>query len=250
MMKKLLILLLFLIKSSIGGFASTGYTTFWQKANKFYDTKEYDSAAYYYEKITTSNPDDAVVYYNLGNTYYRLNLIGPAVLNYERAIRLNPSYKEAKDNLLLTQARIPNRIQGIPEIFFVQWWHTVTHGTKAGLWALICLLLFLSTIGILLAKRFNKLEQVPPQLTIALSITWLVSLVFAFTSANNKIDSKRGVVMQPDAPFMINPQSNKPQSLVPEGTTVKWKSDTENWVETTLPDGRKGWMQKAMLIKI
>ena len=242
--------MLFLLQSSLASFASSDYSAFWQKANKFYETKEYDSAAYYYEKITASHPDNAIVYYNLGNTYYRLNLIGPAVVNYERALRLEPSYKEAKDNLTLTQNRINNRIQSIPDIFFVKWWHSVTHGTKAEFWAVICLILFLSAMGIMLAKRFNRLEQIPAQLTIALSSLWILTLFLAFTSANNKTNSGRGVVMQADAPFMLSPQSNKPQSLVPEGTTVKWKSETENWVEIVLPDGRNGWMQKTMLIKI
>lgn len=249
-MRKLVFLLLFLLKSSTGSFASADYSAYWQKANKFYNAKEYDSAAIYYEKILKSSVEDAVVYYNLGNSYYRLNLIGPAILNYERALRLDPSYKDAKDNLLLTQARISNRIQGVPEIFFVQWWHSVTSGNKAGVWAIISLLTFLSIIGILLAKRLGKLEQAPPQVIIILSILWIFTLVLALAAANNNMNSGRGVVMHADVPFFSTPQSRKAQSLVPEGTTVKWKSETENWVEVALPDGRRGWMEKKMLIKI
>ena len=48
----------------------------WAKANAFYQQKNYDSAAVYYEKIAAGKPRQAAVFYNLGNTYYRLNRIG------------------------------------------------------------------------------------------------------------------------------------------------------------------------------
>ena len=101
-------------------FASSA-NEWWQKGNKFYAQKQYDSAAYYYEKLAVQKPKDAVLYYNLGNSYYKLNDIGLAVLNYERALHLDPGYKDAEDNLILTQSRIANRIQGSEDIFFVRW---------------------------------------------------------------------------------------------------------------------------------
>ena len=48
----------------------------WEAGNRFYSQKQYDSAAFYFEKIAALKPDDAAVYYNLGNTYYRLNRTG------------------------------------------------------------------------------------------------------------------------------------------------------------------------------
>lgn len=248
-MRKLLFLLVIAL-NSINGFASSDYNQYWQKANKFYEQKEYDSAAHYYEQIAKQRPDKAVIYYNLGNTYYRLNLIGPAVLNYERALRIDPSYKEANDNLWLTQSRIPNRIQGVPEIFFVRWWHGLTHGNKAGVWAFISLGLFLAVIGIRFAKNFGKLETLPGQVTVILSVLWALCIVFAFTSARNKASGSKAVVMKQDAPFLLDHKNNKPQSLVPEGTTVKYGTEQGDWVEIRLPDGRSGWMSKSDLAKI
>lgn len=248
-MRILLLLLFFLIKNGVPAFASPDYDKLWQQANKFYEQKIYDSAAFYYEGIASGKPEDADVYYNLGNTYYRLNLIGPAVLNYERALRIDPDYKDAKDNLLLTQNRIGNRIQSAPEIFFVKWWKAWTHGSRAGMWAVLSLILFLALIGAILARRFNKV-QFPPQVTIALVFLYFITLVLAFFSASHKKDSGRGVVMKQDTPLVAAPQSTKSQSLVPEGTTVKWGSENGGMVEVTLPDGRSGWMSKAALEKI
>ncbi len=111
--------------------ATDNYAFDWQKGNSFYQQRQYDSAAWYYEQISAAKPGNAEVYYNLGNTYYRLNKINYAVLNYERALRLNPDYAEAKDNLLLAQSRITNHIQSAGDIFFISWWQATTHGRKA-----------------------------------------------------------------------------------------------------------------------
>ena len=228
--------------------SSTG--EMWQKGNAFYSQKLYDSAAYYYEKIAAQKPKNAVLYYNLGNSYYKLNQVGPAVLNYERALHLDPGYKEAEDNLILTQSRIPNRIVGGEDIFFVQWWKTLTQLNNATLWAVISLLLFIALLGILLARRMGKFEVSSyRQVIIVLGMLLLLGLIFSYSSAMRN-ESHAAVVMQRDAPLTSSRGNNKPQAMIPEGTTVRLEEEQDGYWEVTLPDGRKGWMQQSYLAKI
>lgn len=241
-MKQLLYLFCFLISFNCIG--SPNIEEWWQAANNHYKQKQFDSAAVYYEKIAALNPDEAAAYYNLGNAYYKLNQIGPAVLNYEKAIKIDPSNKEAKDNLYLTQNRIPNRILNVPDIFFVQWWHSLTSADKANMWAIVSVLLFLVFIGSMLAQRLRRID-LPAQLYIGICAIWFLSLIIAYTAAQKSNNNTHAVVMQGDAPFMSTPGKGKTQSLVPEGTTVKLRSEQNNWLEITLPDGRTGWIEKG-----
>src|SRR5688572_23961032 len=94
----------------------------WQKGNDYYQQKMYDSAVACFEQIILLRPDDPRVYYNAGNAWYRMNNIGMAVLNYRRALRIDPKYQEASENLLLAEARISNHIQKGQDLFFIQWW--------------------------------------------------------------------------------------------------------------------------------
>lgn len=247
-MKKLLLFLLILLTYTIS-FAADSYNSWWQAANKFYAQKEYDSAAAYYEKIAAQNPNDATVYYNLGNTYYRLNLVGPAVLNYERALKINPDNKEAQDNLYLTQNRISNRILSEPDIFFVRWWKSCTASGKANTWAVISLIFFLAFIAFILANRLRR-ANIPVQVNAGLFVVFLLCLLIAYSAANNKAGHNHAVVMQNDAPFMAAPQNGKAQSLVPEGTKVYVEGENAQWLQVKLPDGRTGWIEKALLAKI
>ena len=231
-------------------FAAATVDQLWQKGNGFYQEKQYDSAVWYYQQIAVQKPQNEEVYFNLGNAFYRLNKIGPAVLNYERALHINPEYKAAKDNLALTQSRIGNKILPAHDIFFVVWWHKLTSAQNNALWAVVCLVLFLIAVAVMLYNRLRKTEKgIPRQFTGILFAIWVICLILAFQSAHNIVEPSKGVVMQNEAP-MLYQLNGKKQSLVPEGTTVEIADKKDGWVQIVLPDGRNGWMQQTLIAKI
>ncbi|XZF14102.1 tetratricopeptide repeat protein [Chitinophagaceae bacterium MMS25-I14] len=248
-MKKTIAIIIFLL-TNLGAFAAADNNMLWQKANNLYQQKQFDSAAQYYEQIAAQHPQEAKVYYNLGSAYYRANKIGLAVLNFERALRIDPNYKDAADNLLLTQNRIPGRIRGGQDIFFVRWWQHTTNPSNANAWAIVSVLIFLLLIGALLLRRFRKPGWLMPQVLIATGAIWALILIIAIQSATNAVTHDSAVVMQNDTPLMNAYGQTKVQSLIPEGTTVKITATKAGWAEVQLPDSRTGWIQEAQLTKI
>jgi tetratricopeptide (TPR) repeat protein len=246
-MKRFLgILFLFLSFAAAAQVASVN--ELWQKGNTAYGQKQYDSAAALYEQVVKQQPT-AISYYNLGNAYYRANKIGPAVLNYERALRLKPDFKEAADNLLLTQNRIGNRVQQGQDIFFVRWWQTLTKGSSANTWAVVNLLALLLLLGAFLYRRFRNPSWLRPQITGGLVAVWLVVLIIAVQSAANAGSHDKAIVMQPDT-LLTTDQSSKTQSLLPEGTKVTVLHKKGGRTEVKLGDGRTGWVQDAAIAVI
>lgn len=248
-MNRILSILIFVFCST-ACFAAADVNPVWQKANSFYQQKQYDSAIYYYQQLAAPRPTNAPLYYNLGNAYYRSNKIGPAVLSFERALHIDPNFTAASDNLTLTQSRIANKITPIPEIFFVRWWKNITSAAHANTTAIISLFLFIALIGILLLNRFRKPQWLRGQMIGGLALIWLCSLIIAAESAVNAHSRDIAVVMQSDAPLMTSNQQTKTQSLIPEGTTVKIISVKSSWIEVTLPDGRTGWLVETALERI
>ena len=61
-----------------------------EQANHAYAKGQFDSAAYYYERIVESGFENSAVLFNWGNALYRLKKLGPARLAYEKAARLDP----------------------------------------------------------------------------------------------------------------------------------------------------------------
>lgn len=250
-MKKLITVVVILLYTVVNVvFANTTNEDIWSKANKLYNQQQYDSAANLYEQLVTDGYSSAELYYNLGNTYYRLNNISKAVLNYERCLRIAPDNKTAQDNLTLTESRIANRIQPIKEIFFIRWWHNITTGSNATALAISAIVLFLLVLALYTARRLNKLNiKYTSQLLGTLNIVCLTVIILAFVAANNQANHNKAVIMIADTPFMQQP-NGKAQSYLPEGTSLKIEDNNKEWTEVTLPDGRKGWVSSDMIEKI
>ena len=74
-----------------------------REANNAYNNGEYDRAIVYYDSILAQGIHAAALYYNLGNAHYKRNAIAPSILNYERALLLDPTNKDVRNNLAFAQ---------------------------------------------------------------------------------------------------------------------------------------------------
>lgn len=247
-MKQTLVIAVYCLLFSLQSVGST-FQTQWKKATSCYMQKQYDSAVFYFEQIAAQTPRNADVYYNLGNAYYRLNKIAPAVLNYEKALHIKPSYKEAKDNLAITQARINHGIPKSEAIFFIEWWRSLTAPANASSWATLAAASFVLSIISIWLIRYRKFS-LPVQVPGILIFVSLCALVPAFKSASRYVNPRKAVVFENDAPLMRKELKGKPVMLIPEGTTVTIEAENDSWAEVILPDGRSGWVLLEQMKKI
>ncbi len=251
-MKGMLLACAFIVMFAIPDFAASTDNTNWSKANQLYQQKQYDSALAYFQLVAATHPNTAEVYYNMGNTCYKLNKVALAVLNYERALNIRPDYKEAQENLWLTQSHINNHVQDATDVFFINWWKNITASDKANKWAVWALIVFILMVALLVINRVRKQNQalIPKQIPGILAFVWVCIMLLAFVATKHLDKSDVAVVMFNDAPLMNNEIKGKPLSLIPEGTTVKMSTIKGEYVEVTLPDGRTGWVQLNLLNKI
>ena len=70
--------------------------------NAAYSNNKFDEAIALYEDLLKTQ-ESAALYYNLGNAYYKSGKLAPAILNYERAILLDPNDDDIKSNLELAK---------------------------------------------------------------------------------------------------------------------------------------------------
>ena len=106
-------------KSSRVGFENQGLsrcvfaqdtTSGFKKANQLYREGKYSDAAHGYESVLKQK-SASEVYYNLGNTYFRLKKIGMAILNYERALLLAPRDQDISTNFKYAKSAIEFEIK-------------------------------------------------------------------------------------------------------------------------------------------
>ena len=90
------------------------------EADSAYINEEYDKAIVIYESLLQEG-ESGEIYYNLGNAYFKQDELGRAILNYERALLLQPGNADVNANLDIARAKTVDKINPNPEVFFVAW---------------------------------------------------------------------------------------------------------------------------------
>ena len=102
------------------------------KADSAYINNDYASAVYLYENILANQGESADIYYNLGNSYYKMDNIAKAILNYEKALVLNPGNGDIRFNLELAQSKTVDKVTPMSEVFLVTWMKDLTNTMAFG----------------------------------------------------------------------------------------------------------------------
>ncbi len=113
MIKKNSLLLLFWVLISVP--AAWAWTapeiSDFHKANQSYRSAKFQEAVSLYEALSEKHPESGALYFNLGNTYYRLGKTGKAILGYERARRWDPRDPDIRYNLNYVRGLLQYKIE-------------------------------------------------------------------------------------------------------------------------------------------
>ena len=123
--------------------------------------QDYKKAIELYEGLLKSHGESAEVYYNLGNAYYKENKIAPAILNYERALLLDPGDGDIRFNLQLARQKSVDKIEPVGDFFLTRWFKKVQNVGSADSWAQVGIVCFILFIGCLILFFFSKIIWVP-----------------------------------------------------------------------------------------
>ena len=223
-------------------------------ADESYRKGNYSSAVEQYNEVIANGFSSANLYYNLGNAYYRLDRFADAILCYERALRLNPSHSDAKQNLALANSKTQDRIATLPQFFLAAWYNALVTRITPHAWRII-VLLFLA----LLAASF-VIFRLAHQLTlrkaafiaiIASAALMLLSIILLLISTARFNSRDAAIVMQPSVAVKSSPESQSVDKLIlHEGTRVVISEDLSGWHKITLADGPPGWLPSDAIERI
>ena len=217
-----------------------------QMAATSYAKGKYYEAAVLYEGILQQHGMSDKVYYNLGNAYFKCDRLAPAILNFERALRLNPGDADARFNLEMCQARIVDKIDPIGMFLIVRWYHSLGNLFNSNGWAYVSILFFLLFIGCLFAYFFARRRWLKKSgfFVGILFLTFSVlSLAYAAQSSHRITNPDEAILFT----FSVTVKSSPDKSgtdlfVLHEGTKMKIRSVLGDWSEIELEDGNVGWL--------
>ena len=219
----------------------------WNSANLAYTEGRWADAAADYTMISQAGMESAPLYCNTGNAYFKDGNIPMAILYYERALKLDPSYDDARFNLELMNNMIHDRIDPVPELILKTWAKKLCYIANSDAWAVL-FIVFLG-LTLLLALVFIRGREIGWRRTgffggIAMLLVAVMCLSFSLWQKSDYMKADEAIVMRPVTSVKSSPSSEASTDLfvLHEGTKVRLIDQVGTWSNIELSDGRQGWM--------
>ena len=215
------------------------------QASISYEQKEYYEALSLYEDIESTGQFSSEIYFNKANCYYKLQQNAKAVLNYEKAIKLDPSDEDAQFNLHLVQLRLVDKLAQVPQPFYQIWISSVKNLMSIDYWAKAGILFLFIFCGLFIAFIFSKVYRLKKKAfsfsMISLSLAAL-TLSLAYYSFNTQ--KTEAILMQDNAYIKSAPSSQSEDLFIlHEGTKIEVLELFNDWKKIKLSDGMIGWVE-------
>jgi tetratricopeptide (TPR) repeat protein len=218
-----------------------------EQANTAYGDGAYDKAASLYEQLISNGVHDPVVFYNLGNAYFNAGRLGPAVANFERALRLAPDFERARVNLDHALAQAERRLaRPLPSWWeqTVLFWHSRLAPRSVYTLAIVswCLL------WVVLSVRRWKPFPYSRVLVTALAVTTLLLGLSAWAKAHPPALAVASVQRVPVRYARGEGETMRFELF--EGDRVLVEERRGDWLRIATADGRQGWTRADALTKV
>lgn len=244
-MKKYLIIinLIFLSITSL----ANDRDSLWLDATNAYTGSNYETSLRSFKELERLGYESPELFYNIGNTYYKLgNNIAYSILYYERALRLNPSYEDARNNLELAKEMTLDRIDEVPDFVMITWVNNLKRDLSSNMWAYLSIALFAILAALLLLFRYSRVSWIKKMTFVLAILSLFLAILFYSFSISLKNDAQRdneAIITSPVSSVRSSPnQQGKSLLIIHEGTKVEIIEDLGEWRRVEISDGRQGWI--------
>lgn len=216
-------------------------------ANQLYEQGNFAEAARTYEEVVRGGIQDSVLYYNLGNAYFKQNDLAHALLNYERAARLQPRDEEIRANLAIARERREDQYANLePSALtqlatFTRAWLTLNEMAliSLGLWLFF-------TLGLLLYWNI-RVGVLHSGLQILLLLSFFLLSVSLFLLGNRLYVEQirpKAIVVVDEVEVLNNPsQETVSEFTLHNGAEVYLTETRGSWAQIILTsDQLQGWV--------
>jgi len=255
-MKKaiLVIFTLLILLSCLAAQEKKEATATYDQALSEYRNDNYAVALDIFENLIADGYSSYKLYYNTGNAAFKAGDIPSAILNYEKALLLKPFDEDARYNLEIARTFTTDKLEVIPEIFFIRWFNMLSLLMHTNTWATFSLVCFVLSLGLLAVFLFSSRYRLKKMTFIGAVMVFLLSIFSFSLSARNKAltsDNNEAIVFEPVVTGSSSPGSSGNELFViHEGTKVEVEDKLGDWYEIKLSDGTVGWIPVSAVKKI
>lgn len=234
-----------------------------QRADSAYMADNYELATDLYRQSIDADGTSSVLYYNLGNAYYRMNDLGRAIVYYERALQLDPTNGDARANLEFVNTQITDKPLDSGSFIsdmisnIVAWAHPDT-------WAWITFALFVIILICVTGYIFLsgvRVRKICFFGGIVIMFVTIGTATMAWMGASRASDHSFAVIVVPAAQLSTTPRVATDPSeqafLLHEGTKLEIVDSVASpgqsglkWYEVKVNNSHRAWINSSEIEKI
>ena len=215
-----------------------------EKANEHYILEQYSEAIEIYEDII-KNIDHENIYYNLGNSYFRIGDIGNSIWAYEKALELSPRDSDINFNIKYLRSMVRDKIIPPDDMYLISIYKSIL--LKFNLQDILSIIGFIFLI-LSLKYVLNNFSSILQPVNYLINFSSLFFIIFCFWMVLDKYwdvsDKYHGIITTSAVDVRSSPLDRGENVVfrIHEGTKVEIHNLQAGWSEIMLLDGKKGWV--------
>jgi tetratricopeptide (TPR) repeat protein len=208
------------------------------KANQDYSEGRFQEAVDGYQKLVNSEQWRANLFYDLGNAWFRLGNFGEAILNYERALALDPHHPEAAANLALV--RDEARALELKRTSLDRY---IEAGTSTQYSIAASIAFWVALFGATRLFFSHRRSAALLLLIIFSTVVFAGSLFALYSLETGSKGVALAIVTGKDIQARLATADNASSILaLPPGSEIKALSQRGDWLYAALPNDLRGWI--------
>ena len=246
-MKQFILVILIII---VGNQAYSGNREIIEKFNEadnFYEQNNFEEALKLYNEIIAEGYESGDLYFNIANTYYRMNIVGLSVYYFEKARISDPVNEDITYNLELALLRIKNRPAVMPELAVVSFFKQIIMFRTNDFWGILSLVLFIGFLFVLFSfMNSNSPRQKKVRFLISsiIFVFSLISFLFAQYQTGRINSDDIAIIISQEINAKSSPDENATDLFkIYEGYKIYIEKRSDDWSEIKLTDGKKAWIK-------
>lgn len=252
-MKWIKALLFVLIVSPVVGQSDAAQVAF-DKANQAYTTENYEIAIAAYEQALKNDMHSVETYFNLANAHYKLNQVGPAIYNYEKALMLDPENEDVLNNLQFAKQMRIDAIEALPENELESTASNIANALYIDEWAYLSIILMIVAVLLFVLYHYSQTagkKRLFFILMLLVAISTVTSIIIGFYAQNNLNSQQYAIVYAAEFTAREEPKTNSNSAfIIHEGTKVEVLEEFNDWARISLENGSKAWVTLETIKKL
>ena len=247
-MRKLLMLFSVLFLCCSMALGQEKETTF-ENANSAYNTGQFENAVMLYKEILESGQHSAELYFNLANSYYRLNQVGESIFYFEKAKQLKPTDEDINVNSNFAQNMAIDAVEVLPKSQITKLREKTIGLFSQDGWAFFIILLAWFLVffwGLYLWNKVPVIKRTFFIFTLVLGSLLMGSLSIGVIKSSMTADTTYGILFNKKIEVWAEPNSRaEVLFLLHEGTKVQMLDQLQEWRKIRIANGSEGWIKNG-----